>query len=166
MKNFSFGVFIVIMLISGCGKNNSELWYEAVDLQNNKKTDDALEKYLELVDRFPESYEAPKAMFQIAVIYHTRGMNQPDQVNLKKAVEYFTNVYEDYPSSKEAPQALFMVGFIQSNDLYNFDEAKKIYSLFLKKYPTHEMRESAQKEIDNMGLTPEEILKRNLQASK
>lgn len=161
MKNYSYCLLIVLFVFTGCGKNNSELWSEAVELQKNNKIEEALRVYQELVDDFPESYEAPKAMFEIAKIYHSKGMKGSDQTFLKKAVEYYKNVVDKYPSSQEAPKSLFMIGFIQSNDLGNFEAAKETYTLFIQKYPTHEMKESAQKEIDNMGLSPEEILKRN-----
>lgn len=167
MKKYSFYLLLVLVVFSGCGKkNNAELWSEAVEFQKNNKVDEAVKSYQKLVDEFPESYEAPKAMFEMAKIYHSKGMKSSDRNALDKAVQYYRNVFDKYPSSNEAPKALFMIGFIQSNDLGNYDAAKATYTLFIQKYPAHEMRESAQKEIDNMGLSPEEILKRNTEAAK
>lgn len=168
MKKYSYYLIALIFaaLINGCGKNNAELWTEAVELQKNNKTEEALKVYQELVDEFPDSYEAPKAMFEIAKINHSKGMKSSDHAALNKAMENYKKVYENYPSSEEAPKALFMVGFIQSNDLGNFDAARETYKIFIEKYPKHEMSQSAQKEIDNMGLSPEEILRRNLEAKK
>ena len=57
---------------------------------------------------------------------------------------------------------LFMAGFVQANDLHDYDAASETYNLFLKTYPDHELATSAKEELDNMGLTPEEILKKNL----
>jgi len=165
MKKYSYCLIIIVLFFYGCGKNNSELWNEAVEFQKNNKTDEALKSYQELVDEFPDSYEAPKATFEIAKIYHSKGMKS-DKSALKKAMEYYKTVYERYPSSSEAPKALFMTGFIQSNDLVNYEAARETYQLFIQKYPTHEMRESAQKELDNMGLSPEEILRKNIEAKK
>jgi hypothetical protein len=41
-----------------------------------------------------------------------------------------------------------------------FDEATKSYKLFLEKYPNDPLAVSAKEELDNMGIPPEEILKR------
>ena len=40
------------------------------------------------------------------------------------------------------------------------------YNLFLEKYPSHPLAVSAKEELNNMGLTPEEILKQNEAAKK
>jgi TolA-binding protein len=69
-------------------------------------------------------------------------------------------VYEKYPDSEEAPKSLFMSGFILANDLMLYDKATSSYNLFLEKYPSHPLAVSAKEELDNMGLSPEEILKR------
>jgi hypothetical protein len=37
--------------------------------------------------------------------------------------------------------------------------------LFIEKYPDHELAASAKEELENMGLTPEEILQKNLAKS-
>ena len=59
-----------------------------------------------------------------------------------------------------------MAGFISANELNNFDEATSIYKQFLKEYPDNELAASAQAELDNMGLSPEEILQKKLANEK
>ena len=39
--------------------------------------------------------------------------------------------------------------------------AKEAYTRFIKLYPDSEMAESAKSEIENLGLTPDEILEKN-----
>ena len=53
-----------------------------------------------------------------------------------------------------------MAGYILANDLQKYDDATKSYKLFIEKYPGHPLASSAKQELDNMGLSPEEILKR------
>ncbi|MCW9065762.1 MAG: hypothetical protein OQJ78_05645, partial [Ignavibacteriaceae bacterium] len=67
-----------------------------------------------------------------------------------------------YPSSEYAPSGLFMAGFISANELNNYEAATIIYQQFLKEYPNNELAASAQAELDNMGLSPEDILKKNM----
>jgi hypothetical protein len=52
-----------------------------------------------------------------------------------------------------------MSGFIEANNLHQFDEATKTYRIFLEKYPDHELAESAKQELNTMGQAPDEILK-------
>jgi len=59
-----------------------------------------------------------------------------------------------------------MKAFIQANELQDYDAAKQTYQLFLQKFPNDEMTPSAKAELETIGLAPEEILKRNSQASK
>jgi hypothetical protein len=59
-----------------------------------------------------------------------------------------------------------MAGFINANELQNYDEATRLYKQFLQEYPNDELASSAQAELDNMGLTPEEILMKNMAKEK
>ena len=59
-----------------------------------------------------------------------------------------------------------MCGYIQANELKDFDAATKTYKLFIEKFPDSEFAVSAKAELDNMGLAPEEILKKNLARDK
>jgi len=79
---------------------------------------------------------------------------------MNKSIESFKKIFEKYPQNKYAPVSLFMSGFVQANELQNYDEATKAYNLFLQKYPDHELAKSAKEELDNMGLSPEDILKK------
>jgi len=55
-----------------------------------------------------------------------------------------------------------MAGFILANDLNMYNEATEAYNLFMETFPKHELAASAKEELDNMGLTPEEILQKNI----
>jgi peptidyl-prolyl cis-trans isomerase C len=55
-----------------------------------------------------------------------------------------------YPESDVAPQAQFMIGFIQSEELKNYDEAEKAFRAVLTKYPKSELAASAQWMVQHM----------------
>ena len=86
--------------------------------------------------------------------------------SIKQSAKIFVSVADKYPKSEQAPQSLFMAGFIYANELKNYDEAIKTYKLFLEKYPDNQLASSAKDELDNMGLTPEEILKKKIATSE
>lgn len=150
----------LVFVLNGCSKNSDkEYWDEAVKYQKENKIDKAVSSYEQLVKDHPESPLAPKALLEAAKIYQGGNVkNVSSEESARKAIEYYKRIYTEYSNSSEAPSSLFMVGFIQSNELRNFDEATSAYKLFLSKYPNHEMAPSAKVELDNMGLSPEEII--------
>ncbi len=161
MKKYLFLVLIPLLIISCSKTSDQEYFDQAKKLLDEQKTEEAVQTLQSLINEYPESKIAPKALIQLAQLYQ----NQLDKnfkiiESFNEAEKYFMQVYEKYPDSEEAPKALFMSGFILANDLMKYDEATSRYKLFLEKYPSHPLAVSAKEELDNMGLTPEEILKR------
>jgi outer membrane protein assembly factor BamD (BamD/ComL family) len=83
--------------------------------------------------------------------YYSKAQENYANQKFDLAVENFKGIVKNYPQGKHNAEALFMLGFINANDIKNFDEAKKYYSEFVEKYPQHELADDAQYEIDNMG---------------
>jgi TolA-binding protein len=161
MKKYLLLVLISLIVISCSKTSDQEYFDQAKIMLDEKKTTDAITSLEALVNEYPESEIAPAALVQLAQIYQ----NQMDKTikpaeSFDKAEKYFMQVYEKYPDSEEAPKSLFMSGFILANDLMLYDKATSSYNLFLEKYPSHPLAVSAKEELDNMGLSPEEILKR------
>lgn len=167
MKKY-FVLFIISLFISSCAKtSDTEYLSQAEKFLKENKVDESIANLETLLKEFPESALAPKALVHLASIYQ----NQMDKKikrmeSFERAQKYYLQVYEKYPASENAPQSLFLSGFILSNDLRNYDEATKRYKLFLEKYPSNSLAAAAQEELNNMGLTPEEILKRTETAKK
>lgn len=67
------------------------------------------------------------------------------------AIENYNYLLENYPDGIKTPQATFMIGYIYANNIENFDQARKYYTLFIEKYPEHELARSAQYELETMG---------------
>jgi len=53
---------------------------------------------------------------------------------------------------------LFLKGFILSDELKKYDEAKKIFNEFLEKYPDSELADDVQSLLKYMGKSDKEIL--------
>lgn len=157
----------LIFFISGCSKSEQSYWDEAVNNQKAGKYKEAVASYKALAEEYPKSSNAVKALFEAAKIYRVKMIKEVEpKQSMLKAIEFYNKVYNDYKESPEAPKALFMKGFIESNELQNYDAAKQTYNLFLTKYPNHEMAASAKAELETIGLTPEEILNRNTLVKK
>ena len=157
--------FLTLILLFACSskKTDTELLSEARKYLAEQKIPEAVSSLEELVNDNPESNLAPEALSELASIYQNKQVKSlSDKQNLEKAIEIFTRLHDEYPKSEYAPSALFMAGFINANELQNYEAATTIYQQFLQEYPDNELTNSAQAELDNMGLTPEEILSKNL----
>lgn len=156
---------LTIFLIVGCSskKSDKELFDEAEKNLKQDKVPEAVMAFDELINDYSDSELAPKALSKLASLYQNKLVKSlPEKENLEKAIGLFKKLHDQYPSSNYAPSGLFMAGFIYANELQNFGEAEKLYKQFLIEYPENELAASAQAELDNMGLSPEEILKRNM----
>lgn len=111
-----------------------------------------IKKYLQFADLSPNSRQTPIYLYKAAEI--SRSVR-----NFQQAIDLWTNIYEKYPKYEKAPQALFLRGYVYENDLRDMEKAKPLYEEFVKKYPNHEMISSVKFSLDNLGKSPDEIMK-------
>ena len=83
--------------------------------------------------------------------YYSKAQENYANQKFELAIENFKGIAENYTDGKRHAESLFMLGFINANDLQDFEEAKKYYSIFVEKYPQHELADDAQYELDNLG---------------
>jgi len=160
---------LILLLMAGCSpkKSDKELFDDAQKHLKEDKISEAVIAFEELVNDNPASKLVPEALSELAAIYQNKLVKSlSEKENLEKAVTIFKRIHAEYPKSEYAPSGLFMAGFINANELKNFDEATSIYKQFLQEYPDNELAASAQAELDNMGLSPEEILQNKLAKEK
>jgi tetratricopeptide (TPR) repeat protein len=103
-------------------------------------------------DAFPEDSTSVKYLAKAGET--ARLLQQYD-----KALEVFDKIIKTYPNTKAAAAAMFMKAFTLDNDLKKFDEAKPAYEAFLKQYPNDEFADDAQFLLQNLGKSPEELIK-------
>lgn len=163
MKLISLILLTGFLIISCSGKTDKELFDEAKLYFEENKIAESIAAYEKVITDFPESNFAPQAMNQLAGIYHSKKVQTiSEKESLVKADSLFYSIFLKYPESEEAPLGLFMAGFIQANEMGDYQRATSTYNSFLEKYSEHELAVSAKEELENMGLSPEEILRKNL----
>ena len=159
-------ILLMALAFVGCSKKSDEYYLEqAKSAAEKNNIQEAVTAYQNLVKEYPESPKVPEALFQLATLYQNRMVkegNLTDVQSLEKAVEIFRSIYDKYPQSNLSAKALFMSGFIQSNELKQYPEATATFNLFLQKFPNNDLASSAKEELNNMGLTPEQILKKKV----
>ena len=155
-----FILFVSSLLLIGCSKTtDQEYMKNATESVKENKVSDAVQDYESLVSKYPKSKFAPKALRELATLYQNKMVKGIGEIaSLNKAADLYKSVFDKYPDSEVAPPSLFMAGFIEANDLQDYDAAKKDYGEFLKKYPKHELAESVKMELTNLGKSPDEII--------
>lgn len=83
--------------------------------------------------------------------YYSAAKDAYTKEKFELAINNFDNIIKHYPEGTRAAEASFMLGFINANDIKNLEEAKKYYELFISKYPSHELADDAQYELQNLG---------------
>lgn len=160
---------LTLILLVGCSskKSDKELFDDAQKYLAENKISEAIISLEEISKEHSDSELAPEALSQLASIYQNKqDKSISEKENLEKAVALFKRIYSNYPKSEYAPSSLFMAGFIYANELQNYPEAEKLYKQFLQDYPESELAPSAKAELDNLGLSPEEILMKNMAKEK
>lgn len=164
LKTMRSVIYLIVtaFVFLGCSKKaNQDYLKSAEDNLKNNKVQEAVTDFENFVKDNPESEKAPEALTKLASIYQNKMLkNLSVRESLEKSVQIYRQVYDDYPNSIQAPTSLFMSAFILANELQKYHLAEVSYQLFLQKYPNHELANSAREELNNLGLSPEEILKR------
>ena len=165
MKQISLYILaLFIVMMTGCTKKTENYYMnEAAKALSDNNFPAAISAYDNLVNDYPKSPKAPFALFQTATFYQNKQVKQENLTDVQsfgKAVQRFRNLFDKYPNDKLASRALFMSGFIQANDLKQYSQASATFNLFLQKYPENELVTSVKEELNNIGLSPAEIIQR------
>lgn len=75
------------------------------------------------------------------------------------AVDFYGRI-QRFPNYRKTARALFMQGFVSENNLHDLDAAKSYYHKFLMQYPNHPLVGDVKIMLENIGLTPEQLMQR------
>ncbi len=128
------------------------LFSDSSMVPDNAKAKEAIQNYTSYVEQFPADSASPGYLFKAADL--ASKINETAQ-----AVTLFGKLIKDYPENKNAPYALFLQGFIYENQEGNAVKARPYYEEFLKKYPDHPIAGDVAFSLENLGKTPEELIK-------
>jgi len=157
-----FVLFFASLAFIGCSKKSGEDYLKSAEenLKNNKALE-AVSDYESFVKEYPNDEKAPEALTKLASIYQNKMIQTLSaKASLEKAANTYRQVFDKFPNSSQAPTSLFMSAFILANELQKYHAAEVTYQLFLQKFPNHELATSAREELNNLGLSPEQILKK------
>lgn len=111
-----------------------------------------IEAYNNFATSFPEDSLSAEYLFKAADLYRAQHKYEP-------ALDIYSKIQQNYPNYKKVPQTIFLQGFVYENDVKDLEKAKERYSAFLEKYPEHELAKDVQFSLNNLGRSPEDIIK-------
>ena len=162
MKKVLLSVFVVLMMLS-CGEKMS---VEKInELESKVFAKDAVvsaENVIQLVDAYllfakqnPNDQQTPEFLFKaldVAVGVNAEGP--------QKAIDIADVLIEKYPDFEMTPMALFIKGFVYENMIGDLQNAEVTYRHFIEKYPNSPIVEDVKATLENLGLTPEELIRK------
>ncbi len=165
MKTFkTFAILILIALVvSSCSpskkkeiseiqKMENELFSKKGAIASKQKAMDLVQAYILFADQFADDSMAVEYLFKAADI--SMNLNEAN-----KAINLYNRIIDNYPDFRKVPECLFLKGYVYENYLGDLKTAKQIYMEFLEKYPENDFADDAQISIENLGKSPEELIK-------
>jgi tetratricopeptide (TPR) repeat protein len=135
------------------------LFSDETKIIDRAKANELITLYIDFADNFKDDKRAAENLFKAGDM--AMNLNMPH-----KAIQIFDRIMNDYADFKKSPQCLFLKGYIYENDLKDLANAKKFYEEFLLKYPNDEFADDAEISIQNLGKTPEELIREFEEKSK
>lgn len=127
------------------------------NLDNLAKLKDA---YVAFADKYPDDERTPEFLFKAGQQLGALASGSKNASLHHDAIALFKRIQDNYPTNHYAEESLFLTGFVYENHLKDLDKAKAAYEAFVKKYPKSELAEDAQYAIDNLGVAPEDIIRK------
>ena len=115
--------------------------------------DDLVTAYCDYATQYPDDPMSPEYLFKAVDV--SMNLNNP-----QRTIAIVDRMLRDYPDYPRTQAALFVKGFIFETYYGNLDMARKIYEQYLELYPNGEFADSCRSSIENLGLTPEELVKK------
>ena len=162
MKRIFVLLSLALMLLS-CGEKMSvEKINELESKVFAKDTVLSSENVIQLVDAYllfakqnPNDQQTPEFLFKaldVAVGINAEGP--------QKAINIADVLIEKYPDFEMTPMAMFIKGFVYENMIGDLQNAEMTYRHFIEKYPNNPMVEDVKSTLENLGLTPEELIRK------
>ena len=111
-----------------------------------------IDLYTEYAREFPDDTLAPVYLFKASDI----------SMNLYRPLEtirILDTLLIKYPDYSKTPTALFLKAFVYEDQVKNYKLARKYYQQFIDKYPDNEFADDAQMSLENLGKSPEELIR-------
>ena len=160
MKKFIV-YFVLVFVLVGCNTNDPAKRIEKLEkqvLSTDKAIDpvvasDLVSAYCDYADANPEDAMAPEYLFKAVDV--SLNLNEP-----QRTISIIDKMLKEYPDYQNTQRALFVKAFIFETRYNNLNMAKKLYEQYLEMYPEGELADDCRASIENLGLSPEELVRK------
>lgn len=114
-----------------------------------------VDAYMIFARQNPDDMLSPDFIFRALDI--TVGLNTE---NPQKAIDIADVLIEKYPDFEMTPMSMFIKGFVYENMIGDLKNAELTYRGFIEKYPDNPMVEDVKSTLENLGLSPEELIRK------
>lgn len=114
-----------------------------------------VDAYVLFAEQNPNDQQTPDFLFKaldVAVGVNAEGP--------QKALGIANILIEKYPDFEMTPMAMFIKGFVYENMIGDLQNAEMTYRQFIERYPNNPMVEDVKSTLENLGLTPEELIRK------
>lgn len=112
-----------------------------------------VDAYCEFVNENPDEKVSADYLFKAVEV----SMNLD---NPQRTISIIDRMIKEYPDCQQTSKALFLKGFIYETRFGNYGMAKKTYEKYLELYPNGELANDCRTSIENLGVDPEELIKK------
>ncbi len=133
-------------------KLESELFSANMTTPDVEKALDLADMYVSYADLHIDDSLGPIYLFKAADIQMNIG-------NPKTTIALFNNIINMYPDYENIHTAMFLKGFVYEDQLNDYTNARKCYEEFLEKFPESDFADDAVVSLNNLGKSPEELIK-------
>lgn len=155
--------FLLLFSITSCtssqeklneqiSEKQKELYSDSSMVPDENKAKEMIKLYVDYADKYPEDTISATYLFKAGDL--SSKMNET-----KQAIDLFERMIKKYPDHNSTPYALFLQGFIYENQVGDPAKAKPYYEAFLKNYPDHPIARDVTFSLENLGKTPEELIR-------
>lgn len=162
MKKILLSLLVTAMMLS-CGEKMSvekineleaKVFTEGVSFEKENLIQ-LVDAYLLFAKQNPSDSQSPDFVFKALDVAVGTGVETP-----QKAIEIADVLIEKYPDFEMTPMAMFIKGFVYENKLGDLQNAEMTYRQFIEKYPDNPMVGDVKSTLENLGLSPEELIRK------
>lgn len=129
-----------------------ELFGDEMATPDLKKAKSLVDMYIAYANQYPKDPNSANLLFKAADISMNLGTAQ-------STIALFNRILMEYPDFENRPTVMFLKGFVYEDQLQDYEKAARCYMDFLETYPESDFADDAKISLDNLGKTPEELIK-------
>jgi tetratricopeptide (TPR) repeat protein len=132
--------------------NEAKLFGTLAKADEKTIPDATIKSYSDFATKFPKDTLAPDFLFKAAeVATSTKQYGQ--------ALNFYRIITDNYHNFKLLPESYYLQAFLLDNYMNKDAEARPIYEMIIKNYPTITYANDAKAAINNLGKSDEDLIK-------